>query len=1222
MLKKMEIRLQTDRASYQRGQYDYEGGRVRRMSVSWGVAGDAPNTASAIVLGSRDRSYSATVTVSPDDLIVGYDCSCPVAAGYCGMCEHCVAVALAYREEERRRAGMQDGRQGGMVRRSSSPMIRMLARYQMDSRPVSAGDAAGQVELEFTFQPGWYSDLILECRIGRSYKYVVKNIAKLVRDIEERRDVQYGARLSFVHDLSAFTPESRKRCQVLREVVPALIPHYRDAAESTGQQYRTLWIEEPLTDRFLDLSLGGTVRLQETDLPVMDSNPQVFVRIRGARGGLTIDGSDVRIFHGARSTYILTDDGFHRCTPEFAKNMLPFLEALQREQLFLSRSDYEGFCAYILPAIEPYCEIDSGGIDLDSFTPPEPEFTVCFAMPSGSVIAAAAGVRYGSRCYDLLGKGDSGEKAGTWRDFGKEEELTERIRRYFPHSSPNRDDSGASCSGAGRKTGRRGRPRKRPELVGGVPVRDLDSDEEPAAPVRRRLRGGREVDEYGLPVRDLDEDIRNEAVRTPSLTTVPKNLSGRGNLSGMSGLPAEKDVSAVQGTPDGAVRGLLRHYDPSAVPDGDEPAVPESVEDTDSGMMMPADLTAVYAVGEDEIYRFLDTGISEIGDLSDLFVDDSVRRLRIRRAPKVTFGVSIRSNLLDFDVSAEDMDAEEIAGILGAYRERRKYYRLKNGDFLPVRDDDSLGTAAELMDGMMISEKDLASGHFTTPLYRALYAENVLRGERQAEIRRGEEYRRLIRGIRNASEEDAEVPADLHAHLRRYQREGFSWLTMLCRYGFGGILADDMGLGKTVQIITLLLSRGKPSLVVAPASLLYNWESEVRRFAPGLTVQIIAGAAAERKEKIRESSHFQVNITSYDLLKRDAEEYADRHFDCLVADEAQYIKNAGTQAARAVKMVAASHRFALTGTPVENRLSDLWSIFDYLMPGYFGSYSQFRSGIEIPVVQDRDEKAQARLQKMAAPFILRRRKEDVLKDLPAKLEENIFVPMTERQEELYRAEAAHFRQTLAKKSESEVERGQIEILAMITRLRQICCAPELCYENYRGGSGKIGTCLDLLESAVSGGHHVLVFSQFTSLLELIRAKWEKRSAAGSLYLSGKSSARQRQQMVKQFQAGEAPVFFISLKAGGTGLNLTAADIVIHCDPWWNAAAQNQATDRAHRIGQTKVVNVMKLVAKGTIEEKILALQEKKAALAASVTEGEGVQDYRLNREELMELFAG
>ncbi len=360
-------------------------------------------------------------------------------------------------------------------------------------------------------------------------------------------------------------------------------------------------------------------------------------------------------------------------------------------------------------------------------------------------------------------------------------------------------------------------------------------------------------------------------------------------------------------------------------------------------------------------------------------------------------------------------------------------------------------------------------------------------------------------------------------------------------------------------------------------------------------------------------------VTSYDLLKRDILFYEDKQFLYQIIDEAQYIKNHTTAAAKAVKVIRSQIRYALTGTPIENRLSELWSIFDYLMPGFLYGYDVFKRELESPIVKSSDESAMARLQKMVGPFILRRLKGDVLKDLPEKLEEHRYVRFGSTQQKLYDGQVLHMKETLAQQNEAEFNKNKLLILAELTRLRQICCDPSLCFENYKGEAAKLEACLQLIQSAIDGGHRMLVFSQFTSMLEILQ---EKLSGLGIAYytITGSTSKEKRLQMVKEFNEGEVPVFLISLKAGGVGLNLTGADVVIHYDPWWNLAVQNQATDRAHRIGQTKKVTVYKLIAKGTIEEKIQKLQEKKKDLAEQVIGGEAAQLGSLSREEIMELL--
>lgn len=478
-------------------------------------------------------------------------------------------------------------------------------------------------------------------------------------------------------------------------------------------------------------------------------------------------------------------------------------------------------------------------------------------------------------------------------------------------------------------------------------------------------------------------------------------------------------------------------------------------------------------------------------------------------------------------------------------------------------------------------------------------------------------------------EENAfEAPASLESIMRPYQLTGFLWLKTLYRNGFGGILADDMGLGKTLQTIAFLLSEyleakaadNRRALIVTPASLVFNWKNEFSLFAPGLPVRMVTGAAAERREIIRGAQSRDILITSYELLKRDLEAYEGISFFCQIIDEAQYIKNHNTQAAKAVKTIESGCRFALTGTPIENRLSELWSIFDYLMPGFLYGYQRFRAQIELPVVQNQDEAAMERLQKMVRPFILRRLKKDVLTDLPDKLEKCMYASMEGEQQKLYHAHVQRIRMMLDKQSEEEFRTGKIQILSELTKLRQLCCDPALIYENYESPSAKASLCVDLVKNAVAGGHKVLLFSQFTSMLENLQQKLEEEEISYYV-LTGSTPKEQRLALVERFNTDDTNVFCISLKAGGTGLNLTAADIVIHFDPWWNLAVQNQATDRAHRIGQTNVVNVYKLIMKDTIEENIMKLQERKKELAEQVLSGEDLGSGSFTKEELLELLA-
>jgi SNF2 family DNA or RNA helicase len=383
----------------------------------------------------------------------------------------------------------------------------------------------------------------------------------------------------------------------------------------------------------------------------------------------------------------------------------------------------------------------------------------------------------------------------------------------------------------------------------------------------------------------------------------------------------------------------------------------------------------------------------------------------------------------------------------------------------------------------------------------------------------------------------------------------------------------------------------------------------------------VAGAKRERFAQVASASAEDgpaVLITSYDLMKRDVEAYVQQDFHCVVLDEAQYIKNAGTKAAKAAKELPASVRFALTGTPIENRLSELWSIFDFLMPGVLGSSEAFGRRFASPI-GDGDEAAAQRLRSLVTPFILRRLKGDVLRDLPDKNESVVVANMEGEQGKLYKASAQKLALMLSDQKPEEFAGMKLKVLAELTKLRQICCDPSLLYENYEGGSAKLDTCMELVRNAVEGGHQLLLFSQFTSMFDIIGKRLDAEGV-GYLQLTGATSKEERMRLVKRFQDGEAPVFLISLKAGGVGLNLTAADIVIHYDPWWNLAAQNQATDRAHRIGQEREVSVFKLIAKDTIEEKIVEMQEAKRDLADKVIGGEGVGRTSITREDILALL--
>ena len=415
----------------------------------------------------------------------------------------------------------------------------------------------------------------------------------------------------------------------------------------------------------------------------------------------------------------------------------------------------------------------------------------------------------------------------------------------------------------------------------------------------------------------------------------------------------------------------------------------------------------------------------------------------------------------------------------------------------------------------------------------------------------------------------------------------------------------------------------KASLVVSPSSLTLNWQNEARKFTNELKTMVIRGTLAERKRLIEEIDNYDLIITSYDLLKRDIELYKEKKytFKYIIADEAQYLKNSNTKNAKAIKEIKAETRYALTGTPIENSLAELWSIFDFIMPGYLFTYRKFKNIYETPIVKEDDEQAMAKLKMLIEPFVLRRNKKEVLTELPEKTVTVLNNEMNEEQQNLYLTYLARAKQEIAEKVEIDgFENSQMQILAALTRLRQICCHPSLFVDGYNEGSSKLEQCIEIIEEAINGGHKILLFSGYTSMFEIIEKELKKRNIK-YFKLTGATKVDERMKMVDEFnENSNIKLFLISLKAGGTGLNLTGADMVIHYDPWWNISTENQATDRAYRIGQKNNVQVYKLITKNSIEEKIYELQEKKAKLADSMLDTNTKFINRFSREEIMKLF--
>ncbi|MCD8220658.1 MAG: SNF2 family helicase [Clostridiales bacterium] len=644
-------------------------------------------------------------------------------------------------------------------------------------------------------------------------------------------------------------------------------------------------------------------------------------------------------------------------------------------------------------------------------------------------------------------------------------------------------------------------------------------------------------------------------------------------------------------------------------------------------MRTKADNNGVFTdvLNDEQLFEFLQSGIALLQQYGTVHGSEAFRKFTVTPVPKVKVGVSVESGILDLSLTSSGISEKELLDVLQSYRRKKRFHVLSSGDFLDLAGDDQLSQISDFMQQLDLNPEDVIKKSAKIPLYRALYIDNLLEEHDALYSTRDRIYRSIIRNFKTIRDSENEPPADLAGILRPYQTLGFKWIRTLEEAGFGGILADEMGLGKTLQMISVLSCdyTGKkpgtehPSLVVCPASLVYNWQEEFTKFAPNIRVMPISGGVTARRKALAIWETTQVYIISYDLLKRNIAELSEKNFFYVILDEAQYIKNSGATVSKAVKTLNAAHRLALTGTPIENRLSELWSIFDFLMPGFLYSQKEFEQRFAIPVTKNKDQEAMEKLKKITSPFLMRRLKEDVLKDLPAKLEEVRYVPISGEQQKLYDAQVINLKHTILDESTGT---GKVKVLAELTKIRQICCDPSLLYENYHEESAKREAAIGLIRQAIDGGHRMLLFSQFTSMLALLEE--DLRAEGIPCYiLTGSTPKEKRIRLVHQFNEGDVPVFLISLKAGGNGLNLTGADIVIHYDPWWNLAAQNQATDRAHRIGQNRQVTVYRLILKGTIEERILRLQEEKRSLADQVLSGESASLASLSQEELLELLS-
>ena len=622
-----------------------------------------------------------------------------------------------------------------------------------------------------------------------------------------------------------------------------------------------------------------------------------------------------------------------------------------------------------------------------------------------------------------------------------------------------------------------------------------------------------------------------------------------------------------------------------------------------------------YLQNEELEYNFLYHILPKLQKVVQVYATTAVR---IRIVPKTTIPkIKVRhyrerNHLLEFSFKIDGIPETEIKEILAALEEKRKYYRLRDGALLSLETSE-MEEIKRFLHTVPVQDDDWEK-RFEVPVVEGLRLLNYF--EDSDVVSHEASFREFLEILQHPERLQFNVPAELEGVLRNYQIHGFNWMKTLASYGFGGILADSMGLGKTVQSIGFILSelsiireKGQPALIVCPSSVTYNWQSEIMKFAPDIGTVIMDGTKSERVKLQTELDGIDVLITSYPLLRSDLSWYVKQEFHVVFFDEAQVFKNPLTQTARAVKKLQVNHRFALTGTPMEIALEELWSIFHVVFPELFLGLREY------------SELTNKQIARRIRPFMLRRVKEDVLDELPRKKEILEMSELLPEQKKLYAAYLAKLRHKTLKHLDKEtIRKNRIKVLAGLTRLRQICCHPGLFVDGYTGNSAKFEQLMQIVEDARRSGRRLLIFSQFTKMLQMIGQELSIQGIS-HFYLDGQTPSEERLELCNRYNAGERDIFLISLKAGGTGLNLTGADTVIFYDSWWNPAVEEQAADRAHRIGQTQTVQVIKLVAKGTIEEKMNELQERKRHLIEEVIDPKNEQFGTLTEEDIRDLLS-
>ena len=608
----------------------------------------------------------------------------------------------------------------------------------------------------------------------------------------------------------------------------------------------------------------------------------------------------------------------------------------------------------------------------------------------------------------------------------------------------------------------------------------------------------------------------------------------------------------------------------------------------------------------EEIGLFLDEYLKQLSNKYEVYTSEKINETKIKKNVNIKSSFSIgKDNIMSYQFDLSNIKNEELIDILDSLHKKKKYFRLKSGNFLNLEENGDLKQLDALIDDLELTNKDIANGYGIIPKYRAIYLDSL----NYNIIQTDNLFSELINNIKNYKNIYLKIKDNI---LRDYKVISVKWIYNIYKCGFGGILADEMGLGKSIQLIyflkQVLKEKDAKILIVSPTSLIYNWKAEFDKFGPELKYKVIAENKTKREHLLKEINDINILITTYGLVRQDLDKYLNINFEIVVIDEAQNIKNYNTQMSKAIKKINAITKIALTGTPLENSVLELWSIFDFIMPGYLASLNKFQSKYHLKDTNEEQLAKLDNLKKQIKPFILRRIKKNVILELPDKIENNIYIDMNDEQKKLYAAQVNKTNEEIKEIIAIEgFNKARFKILQLLTRLRQICIDPKIIYENYQGGSAKIEQLVSLTKEYISNDHKILLFSSYKMALDIVNLEFANNNIS-TYMIDGSVSSKKRMELVNKFNNDDTNVFLIMLKAGGTGLNLTSADVVIHLDLWWNPQVEMQATDRAHRIGQVNNVEVVKLICKGTIEERILELQNKKKILSDKLIDGDNLDE--------------